>query len=247
MTSTRPPDRTPTGPSRQHVTARTDAHFAAFEVLHVDDVSTAEALVPAIASEIDAWTSAKPGLLQSGVYVSLDRSAVVHHTRWTEESRYRSLFPHAEDAGVLDELSQWQGVSRSVCCGDAVGGIEGPASGRRPGIVAVATRHFTGVESARAVVELLHRTGEWKRTFPGFISATAYLSADGTTFVNNPMWLDRSAYDAWMADPRIAEGQAEIACLEVTPPEYLVCTAVARNRRRSPRPGTATPTTEGEA
>lgn len=208
-------------------------HFAAFDVLRVEGGGTADALADSITSEVAAWVSAAPGFLLSRVHVGLDGSTVVHHTRWTDEERYRTSFLDAQEAGVLCDVGRRSGVlASSVRTGVPAGGIEGPAAGRPPGVVAVATRHFTGPGPARAVVDLLHRTGEWKRDFPGFISATAYLSSDGTMFVNYPMWVDRSAYDAWMADPRIAEGQAEIARLESAPPEYLVCTVAAHTAAR---------------
>jgi hypothetical protein len=57
----------------------------------------------------------------------------------------------------------------------------------------------------------------------GFVGATAYLSADGRTFLNYPRWVDEAAYRAYMADPRITEGQEDIAVLETAPPEFVEC------------------------
>lgn len=228
MTSAHPPDRTHAEPEPGRTALQNGTHFAAFEVLRVDGAGTADALVASITREVGAWVSAAPGFLLSRVHVGLDGRAVVHHTRWTDEVCYRTSFLDAPDAGVLRGLGERPGVlASSVRRGSSAGGITGPAAGRPPGVVAVATRHFSGPGPARAVVDLLHRTGQWKRDFPGFVSATAYLGSDGRLFVNYPMWVDRSAYDAWMADPRIAEGQAEIARLEAAPPEYLVCTVAA--------------------
>jgi quinol monooxygenase YgiN len=194
----------------------------------VDGAATAGALVEVITREVGAWVSTAPGFLLSSTHVGFDGSTVVHHTRWSDDAGYRGSFLDAPDAGVLRGLGRRPGVlASSTFTGATAGGIDGPEAGRPPGVVAVATRHLTGPGPARAVVDLLHRTGEWKRDFPGFVSAAAYLSLDSRTFVNYPMWVDRSAYDAWMADPRIAEGQAEIARLEAAPPEYLVGTVAA--------------------
>ncbi|MGW0331542.1 putative quinol monooxygenase [Streptomyces sp. NPDC003011] len=205
-----------------------DGHMAAFDVLRVDGPATADALAGLIAREVDAWVSRAPGFVLSRVHIALDGRAVVHHTRWSDEARYRTSYPGHPDAGALRGLQRRPGVvSATMFRGTPARGITGPAAGRAPGIVAVATRHFAGPRQAGAVVDLLHRTGEWKREFHGFISATPYLDPEGRTFVNYPMWTDRSAYDAWMADPRIAEGQSEIARLETAPPEYLVCTVAS--------------------
>jgi hypothetical protein len=148
----------------------------------------------------------------------LDGGAVVIRAVWPDEASHRATSGLAGRRGVL---------STTTFGGTAAPGLHGPAAGRAPGIVAVATRHFAGRDSADAVLRLLGESGDWKRGFPGFISATPYLSHDGRTFVNYPMWVDEAAYRAWMADPRIAEGQQEIARLEVAPPEYLVCRVAA--------------------
>jgi quinol monooxygenase YgiN len=91
----------------------------------------------------------------------------------------------------------------------------------------VATRHLADQESADAALKLLNATADWKRRFPGFISAIPYVSTDGTIFVNYPTWVDEPAYRAWMADPKIAEGQAEVAQLDVSSPEFLTCRVTA--------------------
>ncbi|MEV5432625.1 antibiotic biosynthesis monooxygenase [Streptomyces sp. NPDC052701] len=213
-------------------------HVAIFDILRVDGAATADALAGRIAREAAAWAGA-PGFLLSRVHIALDGRAVVHHTRWSGEARHSASRPGPAGAGAPRAPERMPGVlSATSFRGAPAGGITGPAAGRAPGIVAVATRHFAGPRQARAVLDLLHRTGEWKRDFDGFISATPYLDHDGRTFVNYPMWTDRSAYDAWMADPRIAEGQGEIARLETAPPEYLVCT-VASEAVAAPAEGTA--------
>jgi hypothetical protein len=97
--------------------------------------------------------------------------------------------------------------------------------------VVLATRHVRNAEAANALGELLVQSGEWKKYLPGFIGAAAYVSADGRDFLNYPRWTDAAAYDSYMADPRIAQGQGAIASNEDAEPEFIRCRSV---------PGTAT-------
>ncbi|MER6808878.1 antibiotic biosynthesis monooxygenase [Spirillospora sp. NPDC000708] len=190
-------------PSAEHTEG---AEHVTFEIFRTDGPATAGALVEAAKGLLDPVTAR--------VHTALDDMAVVIRTVRPDAASSHTTGKLADHAGVLSTTT-FQGTS--------VPGLTGPEAGREPGIVAVATRHFAGRDSAAAVLRLLAGSGEWKRDFPGFISATPYLSPDGRTFVNYPMWVDEAAYRAWMADPRIAEGQEEIARLEVAPPEYLVC------------------------
>jgi quinol monooxygenase YgiN len=130
-------------------------------------------------------------------------------------------YPGVQVLNAVASDSRVKSSSRFV--GAQAPGLTGPQWGRPPGIVAVATRHLAGPQAAATLLDLLARSGEWKRDFPGFIAATPYLSADRRTFINYAQWVDESAYQAWMADPRIGEGQREIAGLEVAAPEYLLC------------------------
>lgn len=107
-------------------------------------------------------------------------------------------------------------------------GIAGPAAGTAPAVAAVAVRHLRDTASARSVLALLRRTGvEWKQTFPGFVEATPFLGADGTTLVNYPRWTSVASYDAWMADPRMRSGQQEVGTHERAAPQYHVLDAHA--------------------
>ncbi|WP_157756609.1 antibiotic biosynthesis monooxygenase [Plantactinospora sp. KBS50] len=159
------------------------------------------------------------------MHLTLDGSTLVHHTRWTNERDYHLWRPDDAAVGGPDDPCRHPAVRTNVTVtGAAAGGIQGPAVGQPPRVVAVAIRHFAGPAAAATVLGLLHRSGEWKRDHPGFIAADVCLSADGRTFVNYPAWAGRGAYEAWMADPRISVGQAEIARLESAPPQYYVCT-----------------------
>jgi hypothetical protein len=85
----------------------------------------------------------------------------------------------------------------------------------------LAVRHVAGLDAAHELGQLLLASGEWKRGIAGFIGATAYISADGRQFINYVRWVDEPAYDAYMADPRIAEGQPAIAGAEAAKPEFI--------------------------
>jgi heme-degrading monooxygenase HmoA len=200
-------------------------HFAAFNICHLAEPAAAGEIVAALAAAVDARVRTAPGFLLSRVHLTLDGSTLVHHTRWAGEREYRVWCPDDAAIGDPDHPYRHPAVRTAVTVtGTAAGGIRGPAVGQPPRVVAVAIRHFAGHESAETVLGLLHRSGEWKRDHPGFIAADVCLSPDGRTFVNYPAWTERGAYEAWMADPRISAGQAEIARLELAPPQYYVCT-----------------------
>lgn len=132
---------------------------------------------------------------------------------------------------TVDTLLASAGLAEGVAwrwSGAEAPGIAGPAAGTAPAVAAVAVRHLRDPDSARSVLALLRRTGvEWKQTFPGFVAATPFLGADGTTLVNYPRWTSVASYDAWMADPRMRSGQQEVGEHESAPPEYHVLDAYA--------------------
>ncbi|MEV6655081.1 antibiotic biosynthesis monooxygenase [Streptomyces sp. NPDC051219] len=203
--------------------------FVTFGVLRVDGAETAAALVETVTEEVKKWVRHAPGFISSRVHVSTDGTTVVNRGEWTNEEAYRTSFQESPSGGVLHALGTRAGVlAATVFSGTPATPLEGPEAKAQPGVVVVATRHLGGPSAADAVLELLAGSGEWKRRFPGFISATPYVSREGTTFVNYPMWVNEVAYQAWMADPRISEGQEELARLEVAPPEYLLCTVAVQ-------------------
>lgn len=221
---------------------RPAAGFVTFGVLRVDGPGTAAELVGILTEEVTRWVRHTEGFVSARVHVSLDGGTVVNRGQWTSEEDYHSSFRSRPADGVLPTIAGRPGVlAATVFTGTPAPGIEGPQAAEEPGVVAVATRHLSGHESAVEVTGLLARSGEWKRHHPGFISATPYLSQDGTTFINYPMWVNEFAYCSWMRDPRITEGQEEIARLEVAPPEYLLCTVAAEVEAPAPqaRPGAA--------
>ncbi|MGW0565207.1 hypothetical protein ACWDZ4_32580 [Streptomyces sp. NPDC003016] len=205
-----------------------EAGFVTFDVLTAERPETADELVAALVAESTARTRHSPGFLSSRVHVSADRRTVIHRGRWRDAADHWTALAGNRTADVLTALSSRPGV-RAVTAfrGTPAPGIDGPQLGGQPAYVAVATRHLRGRESFDALMDLLARSGAWKRHHRGFISATPHISPDGRTFVNYAMWADEDSYHAWMADPRIFEGQEEIARLEGAPPEYVLCTVAA--------------------
>ncbi|WP_093798122.1 antibiotic biosynthesis monooxygenase [Streptomyces sp. Wb2n-11] len=205
-----------------------EAGFVTFDVLAAERPETADELVDAITAESTARTRHSPGFISSRVHVSTDRRTVVHRGQWRGAADHRAALADGRTPDVLTALSNRPDV-RAVTAfrGAPAPGIDGPRLGARPEYVAVATRHLHGRESFDTLMGLLARSGEWKRRHRGFISTTPHISPDGRTFVNYVMWADESSYHAWMADPRISEGQEEIARLEEAPPAYVLCTVAA--------------------
>lgn len=202
--------------------------FVTFGVLRTEGARASADAAAAITAEVEGWVRHTPGFVSSRVHLGVAEDVVVHRGEWADQASYRTSFQDSPAAGRLHGASAWPGVTgAAVFRGTPAPGIAGPAAGRRPGTVVVATRHLSGPAAMTALLGLLHSSGGWKRDLPGFISATPYVDAEGRTFVNYPAWVDRTAYDAWMADPRIPAGQQEISRLEVAPPEYLLCTVVS--------------------
>lgn len=201
--------------------------FGTFEVVRLRRPGTAAELAGVLAERIGEEIRRADGFVSMRVHVSLDDDAVICHGRWTGEAEYRS-WQHAGRVGSLRGLAdRFDVLSLEAFGGFPAAGIAGPATAESPGIVAVATRHVGGHAAAETLGGLLQSSGGWKRHVAGFIGASAFISADGTTYVNYPEWVDRSAFDAYMADPRIAEGQAEIAPLETAEPEFVLCSSFA--------------------
>lgn len=202
--------------------------FATFGVLRTDGPRTAAAVAEAIAAEVRDWVRHTPGFVSSRVHLGVAEDVVVHRGEWADQESYRTSFQDSPAGARLHRAAGWPGVTgATVFRGAPVPGIAGPAAGRQPGTVVVATRHLSGPQAMAQLLVLLRESGVWKHGLPGFVSATPYVDAEGRTFVNYPEWVDEAAYDAWMADPRIHAGQQEISRLEVAPPEYLLCTVVS--------------------
>ncbi|MFF4412768.1 antibiotic biosynthesis monooxygenase family protein [Streptosporangium sp. NPDC001559] len=210
------------------VSPQPDENFVTFDVFRTDGVATAGILAETITRELSSLVGEAPGFVSARVHTDLGGTTVVVRGEWADARAHRGFVLGHPAGRTLRELANRPGVlSVTAFGGVPEAGLRGPAAGRVPGIVAVATRYLADRESAEALLRLLADSGEWKRHFPGFISATPYLAPDAKTFVNYPMWVDEAAYRAWMDDPRITTGQEEITRLEVAPAEYLVCRVVA--------------------
>jgi heme-degrading monooxygenase HmoA len=193
--------------------------FAAFEVVTFRTGTAAAA--DRVAADLRAAAERGDGFRTARVHVALDGRAVIVWSLWDDEAanlRHRKAAP-------LEGTAENETV---VFGGSPADGIIGPAAATEPGVVAVAVRHLGGQRDAAEVLRLLRLSGEWKRAFPGFVRADPYLSADGRLFVNYAQWVDAEAHRAWMADPRIDEGQKEIAAHETAAPSYFLGRTVAR-------------------
>src|SRR5437763_2845302 len=175
----------------------------AFEVLRVADPGDAVS----VAAKVELMFEQRPDYLLSHTYVSDDGTAVVHCGEWTTDSPGLPTANPGDD--LLRTLSEESGVEVvRKFVGTLLVSIDGAAAQDAPGVAVLATRHVKDVEAANELGKLLARSGEWKQHVPGFIGAAAYISADGREFMNYPRWVDAAAYEAYMADPRIVEGQS---------------------------------------
>jgi len=202
-----------------------DERWGTFDIFRTEEAAAAGAVAEAAARKLRSVFGDLPGLLAARVHMDLGGTVVVCRGQWASP-----VSGSEGDPPVLPlrEIAEMPGVRTMTSLGGIpADGLKGPDAGRPPGIAVIATRHLADRESADAALKLLSATGDWKRRFPGFISAVPYVSSDGTLFVNYPTWVDEAAYRAWMADPRIAPAKAEVAQLDVSSPEFLTCRVTA--------------------
>lgn len=205
---------------------RARATLGAFDVLEAARPEEAEH----VARRLAAMLRERPDAIPLHVYVSVDGTAVVSCGEWTPPSAPPPDAPPPEAspyAPLVRALSAEPGV-RSVrsMVGALAYHIDGGAPAATPGVAVLAIRHVGGPEAADQLGRLLLRSGEWKRHVEGFIGASAYVGTGGRLFLNYVRWVDQAAYEAYMADPRIAEGQGDIARLETAKPELIRCRSV---------------------
>ncbi|ONI90818.1 hypothetical protein ALI144C_02365 [Actinosynnema sp. ALI-1.44] len=201
--------------------------FFTFETLRVDRPETAGVLADILVGEVRDHARHTAGFVTGRVHLGVDGTTVVSCGQWGSAADHSNSTKAGPGRGALGSLANRPEVTAATTFGGTrAAGVDGPAAAEPPGFVAVATRHVAGHESASAMVDLLVQSGEWKRDFPGFISATPYISLDGKTFVNYPQWVNEAAFHRYMAAPRIAEGQAAVASLEVAPAEFVLCRVV---------------------
>ncbi|MFD4575722.1 putative quinol monooxygenase [Streptomyces sp. NPDC058417] len=206
---------------------RTGEGFRTFLTLRTEGPKASAEAVAVVEAEVDAWIRDLDGFLSSRVHLALDGTAVVHSVAWRDELSARNTYPAGLAAAVVDRLGSAAALRTDLVGGTPSAGVLGPDADRPPGLLCVAVRYVSGHEGAAAMADLLRGSGTWKRHFPGFVSATPYISPDGRTYVNYPQWLDREAFEAYMADERNAAGQPDIGALEVAPPDIVLCTLVS--------------------
>ncbi|UOX84599.1 hypothetical protein MUY14_22515 [Amycolatopsis sp. FBCC-B4732] len=203
-----------------------DEGFAGFWVLSAADAAAARLLSAQLDDEMLSLRDAA-GFRSARLHLGVDGRTVVLRHGWRGAADH-TAFRDGPFAQRLRGVAGRAGVRAPRCYGgELVARIEGPDAGAAPGVVVLAVRHVGGRRSALALTELLERSGDWKREFPGFISADAAIGPDHTTFVNYPQWTDVAAFDAYMADPRNAAGQPGIARLEAAEPVIVRCSVVA--------------------
>ncbi len=183
-----------------------------FEILRVGKGSAAQE----VADQLRTKLAAQLGFTWSDIFVSAQEAAVVHCAQWPASASSAS-------AGQPAELVRRLAAGRPVrtLAGTLAASIEGAAAAQAPGVAVLAVRHVSGADAARELGRLLVSSGEWKREMPGFIGASAYLSADGREFINYVRWVDEAAYRRYMDDPRNAAGQPGIASVESAAPEFV--------------------------
>ena len=203
-----------------------DEGFAGFWVLSAADAAAAQDLVARLDEELPRLGDAA-GFRSARLHLGVDGRTVVLRHGWRTAADH-TAFRDGHFAQRLRGVAGRAGVRAPRCYGgELVARLQGPDAGDVPGVAVLAVRHVGGRRNALALTELLERSGDWKRGFPGFISADAAISPDHTTFVNYPQWTDVDAFDAYMADPRNAAGQPDIARLEVAEPDIVRCAVVA--------------------
>ncbi|MEV0444312.1 hypothetical protein AB0I84_03620 [Streptomyces spectabilis] len=198
--------------------------YVTFSTLRTEDPGTAAELAGAFVREAHRWLRRREGFISARVHSSVDGAATVVRAEWRSRAEHHAAARNGWGAS-LRALHTGPGVREATVFGGVPEeGIAGPDRTSPPGLVCVATRYLGTPENARRLAGLL-RQGEWKRYFPGFISATPYIGPEGT-YVNYPQWTNADAFDAYMNDPRNAAGQPGITELEVAPPEILMCTVL---------------------
>ncbi|MBZ3906418.1 hypothetical protein [Streptomyces griseiscabiei] len=200
--------------------------FRTFLVLRTDGTGVAQEAVRALVEQTSD-PSRPDGFLSSRIHLGLDGDVVVHSVAWRDETSARDGYPARVEEALLDRLGRKALLRTDLVGGTPEPGVRGPSANSPPGLVCVAVRHVADRAAAEAMADLLRRSGDWKKDFPGFVSATPYIGTDGRTYVNYPQWTDRGAFDAYMSDRRNVDGQQGISALEVAPPDLFLCTLVA--------------------
>lgn len=198
------------------------ASFTAIDHLLTDRPGSADDLAGHAVAAVEELRSAK-GFVAGRVHIGVDRRIVSTRTLWRRHDDYLRTRGQDPAAGILAPLAGRPGVHLAATFQGTPGPhITGPQADQTPGVVAIATRVLRDADAFDPLLRLFFASAGWKRQHRGFISATPHMGLDGHTFVMYPMWTDAGSYAAWNNDPRVGEGQAEIAALEAVPPVYVL-------------------------
>lgn len=211
-----------------------------FEILRFAERRAAERTADRLTTMLDPRLGFTWSDIFVGDEVSGEQAALVHCAEWPAR-------PPAAELPELPELARRLAADAGAQPARTLGGtlavsIDGPAVEAAPGVAVLAIRHVSGIDAAHELGKLLLRSGEWKREVPGFIGASAYISADGSEFINYVRWVDEAAFQRYMTDPRNAAGQPEIASTEAAEPEFIRGQSL---RHSEARLGSAVPTRVG--
>ncbi|MEC3975521.1 hypothetical protein [Amycolatopsis sp. H20-H5] len=196
--------------------------YVEFWTLPTVNAAAADSLIGRLHGEFPE-VLATAGFRSARLHVGFDTTTVLLRLEWSSSQAHDS-FRESEFAQRLRLLDGRAGVTDPRCCGgELLAPLCGPDAGRSPEVVVLAVRHVGNRRNALALLETLENTRVWKHDFSGFISAQVAISADGATFINYPQWTSKNVFEAFVADPRNAAGQPDIARLEAAEPEILPC------------------------
>ncbi|MFD8571782.1 class I SAM-dependent methyltransferase [Streptomyces sp. NPDC059639] len=207
--------------------AGTAVGHVVFEEIRTSAPDVAQRLIGALGAELRRAARPAEGFVSARLHLGTDKTTVVLRVEWEAERHAAAAAARLPRSSALSALSDEPGVlSCTSFTGTPERGIAGPAADRAAGLTYYARRHTDDPDKARAVIDLLSASGRWKQRIPGFIDATPYLGADGTTLVNYPQWVSPDAFHRAMEDPHHAQTQDRLALLESAPATLVACTPV---------------------
>jgi hypothetical protein len=172
------------------------SEYATVDVFRAPSPEAAGAVVEQLRTEVLPATAKLGGFLGATVQLALDGTTVVSNVRWSGEPADR---PSADLPGV---------TRRTITAASLVT-LRGPSAEEPVGWTVTALRPVPGLAGAEALGAKLVETGAFKKDIGGFVGARAYVTGDGTLFVNCPQWIDRDAFERYTGDPRVEAGRPE--------------------------------------
>lgn len=196
-----------------------------FDSIKVAGGGGAVELVDAFKETVEREYREAPGFLGARVHLSVAEDTIVTRVRWEREQDLKAYSAAVAARGntFTECLAKAAITDRTAFAGTQVPGFTGPDADKEAGYSVVATRPVQDRETAMKIHDVLIRTGEWKHTIPGFVSATPYVSLDGTEFLNNPAWVDEDAFHVYMNHPSIPGGLADAKDHALAEPCVISC------------------------